>query len=136
MENFKGKLNGLQQLGTLMLKVGKRLQWNNWENITKQEKVESMLKEEKNTDTSQLLKNGEKENKEHSSEIIKVQEYEIFSVVTTEEGTFVAMGNNRISKMYNTVDEAQFAIDNRDWELLFNVVATTSNAIIKTNLPV
>lgn len=80
---------------------------------------------------SPITQDGGGGNSSKSSEIVKNEEAEIFRIVTTEEGSFVALGNNRLTE-YVSEKEAYAMVMERDWQLIFNVIATTAKAIIKT----
>jgi len=122
-----GKANPLMWI----LRQGKQLAGYRKKNGIKLE-----VREEQRSKESSELSNGlrygeEKTNKEKSSEIVKNEEADIFRIVTTEEGSFVALGNNRLTEYVSEEDAYRMVID-RDWQLIFNVIATTAKAIIKT----
>ena len=133
MENNKhvqkkiGKANPL----TWILKQGKQLAKYRKKSGTELEVSEGQKLKE-SSELSNGLRYGEEEtNKQKSSEIVKNVEADIFRIVTTEDGSFVALGNNRLTE-YMSEKEAYARVMERDWELIFNVIATTAKAIIKT----
>jgi hypothetical protein len=45
-----------------------------------------------------------------------------FVMVTLEQGSFVALGNYRVSEVYETKEEAENYIKTITWDNLFNVI--------------
>lgn len=64
--------------------------------------------------------NGQKEeHKSTSSKLIEREKVEgtMFDIITTEEGTFVALGENRVSD-YIQKEEAIEMVKNKEWQLI------------------
>lgn len=126
------KTSFIQSLLTLMWKLERRLIKSMKKNTTQLEATEQITgvtqKKEDVTLTSQQ-KSEEDQNKPTSSEIVKRYEYNIFEIIETEQGCFIALGNNRLSELQSKNDCIE-QIDKRDYKLLFNVIAVTSKAFI------
>jgi len=53
-------------------------------------------------------------------DIVKVENTP-FSIVSCEEGHFIALGNYRLSEFEDSVAECEEIIEKRDWNFLFSV---------------
>lgn len=86
--------------------------------------------------TQQLnTQNGveENQNKETSSQIverIEVNETPFIIIGNEESGYFVTWGKFKITKKYNTKEEAKEKIYERDYELLMNISSLITHSII------
>ena len=82
---------------------------------------------QKHTDTT--------DNKNLNSELIKKKKLDIFELIEVEEtgDIFLALGRVKI-KSYKSVEEAIEDVENRDWDLLVNIIAglISANEIMKT----
>lgn len=135
MENNKHvqKKNGLAKLLTWMKKQVKSLEVKS----TVEDTIKHIVSEELKSKVTGEKLNGQEYGEEEassskSSQIIEVKEHEIFNIVCSDNGYFVALGNNRLSEIEDNIEECYRMINEKDWKLLFNVIATTSNAVIKT----
>ena len=81
---------------------------------------------QKHTDTT--------DNKNLNSELIKKKKLDIFELIEVEEtgDIFLALGRVKI-KSYKSVEEAIEDVENRDWDLLVNIIAglISANEIMK-----
>jgi hypothetical protein len=132
MENNKHvqKKIGLARLFTWMKKQGKYWVQDHKEGGEKLEQ-KNEPKSKVIEGISPITQDGEGGNNSKSSEIVKNEEADIFRIVTTEDGSFVALGNNRLTEFVSEEDAYRMVID-KDWQLIFNVIATTAKAIINT----
>lgn len=53
-----------------------------------------------------------------------------FIIVKADDKFFVALGRYRITNMLNSKEEAEYLIDNKDWNMLASVISVLSQAII------
>lgn len=54
-------------------------------------------------------------------ELIEREDYNLFTIVTTEKGSFVALGQHRLTDFFSS-DECKQLIDGKDWLLLVSVI--------------
>lgn len=95
------------------------------------EQLEEEQQRVSSEDGSNGLESAGEQDRQNSSEILNVVQYDMFNIVTSDKGTFIALGNNRVSEMLSGEIECKSVIDDKDWKLIFNVIAVTANAIIR-----
>lgn len=134
MESLKHiqKKTMLQKLLTLM-KTEKC--WVRWISQNgKKSKVKKAVESKENTVLSNGLLDGEEKiNRSQSGELISTLDADMFKIVTTEEGSFIALGSNRLTD-YRSEKMCKIMVETRDYQLLFNLIAVTAEAIVKTYL--
>lgn len=129
------KKSFIQSLLNIIWKTERKLVNEMKTNITPSE-VEYATKQseqkKKLESTGLLTKNAENDQNKESlnSEIIKQSEYDMFTIIETEHGAFVALGNNRISELC-TKSECIEKINNANWNLIFNMICVTTKAYMK-----
>ena len=83
------------------------------------------MKEQRQNTLQQSQPSGSTtDNKNLNSELIKKRKLDIFDLVEIKEtgDVFLAIGRIKI-KSYESVEDAIEAVNNRDWDLLVNLIA-------------
>ncbi len=129
-QQFQGKKKYSQQLNMLISKLVKKYT-QTMNSITLDVKKSGSLSVDEQG-TLNTSKNTEEEINSKSGEIIKSEQHDIFTIVKTDKGYSVALGNNRLTEFQKTKQECVYLIDNKDWSLMFNVLITSCKAFINS----
>ena len=75
-----------------------------------------------NTELLNTQTSAEQQDSKLSSQLIERQKFDDnpFELVTTEEGTFIALGSYRLTEFMN-IEEAKEKILNKPWDLIISV---------------
>jgi hypothetical protein len=129
---FNGKKKYSQQLDMLISKLVKK--FTHVKNTTSSDVTKSGSLNVNEHGILNTSNNTEEKINSKSSEIIKAEEYDMFTIVETDNGYFIALGNNRLSEFKESKQECKYLIDNKDWSLMFNVIITSCKAFINSEL--
>lgn len=80
--------------------------------------------------STQSTSTSDAEKKDNSSSLVNKFEMDIFTIVTIDKGSFVALGNKRLTD-FGSIEDCKRWVKERDYKFLFNLMATIAEAMIE-----
>ena len=92
-------------------------------------KVRWRKKKVKSDISTQNTLTSEAEKKDNSHSLVNKFEMVIFTIVTIDKGSFVALGNKRLTD-FGSIEDCKKWVKERDYKFLFNLMATIAEAMV------